>query len=63
MRFIATFSKGAILTDDYDVDEIMRKVYIKHLMRDIKEWNIKSTVTVYDEKNRFVCKLNYKMAA
>ena len=63
MRFIAICSKGAIMTDDYTKSEIKQKLHIKHLLRDIKEWNIKGTVTVFDQNDKFVCKLNYKMAA
>lgn len=63
MRFIAIYNKGAIMTDEYTDSEIMKNLHIKHLMRDIELCNIRGKVRVYDEKNRFVCYLNYKVTA
>lgn len=63
MRFIAVYSKGAIMTDDYDIQEIRQKRHIEHLKRDIRYWHINSPVTVYDENLRYVCKLNKNKAA
>ena len=63
MRFIALCSRGAIMTDDYSIDEILRGIHIKHLKRDIKEWGIRGTVTVIDQNDKFVCKLNNHKAA
>ena len=63
MRFIALHSRGAIMTDDYDKQEIIQNLHIKHLLRDIRVWGIKGTVTVFDQNNKFICKLNQKKAA
>lgn len=63
MRFLAIHSRGAIMTDDYDKQEIKNNIHIKHLLKDIRVWNIKGTVTVFDENNKFVCKLNQRKVA
>lgn len=63
MRFLAIHSRGAIMTDDYDKQEIKNNIHIKHLLKDIRIWNIKGTVTVFDENNKFVCKLNQRKVA
>ena len=63
MRVIALCKKCAIMTDDYTVDEILKGTHIEHIKRDIREWNIKGPVTVIDQNDKFVCKLNKKHTA
>lgn len=63
MRFIALFSKGAIMTDDYTQNEILRGDHIKHLQADIEFGRIKGRVKVFDENYRYICTLNEKKVA
>lgn len=63
MRYIAIHSKGAIMTDDYSLQEIHEGLHIKHLKADIRCWNLRGPVTVYDERMKFICKLNKKKSA
>lgn len=63
MRYIAIYSKGAIMTDDYDMQEILQKRHIEHIKADIRYWHIKGAVTVYDENMRYICKLNKRKVA
>lgn len=63
MRYIALCRKCAIMTDDYDPQEVAEGLHIKHLKRDIQEWQIEGAVNVFDENNKFICQLFVKNVA
>lgn len=67
MRFFATFYIGpfqhCIFTDDYSKKEIARGLHIDHFKRDIKAWNIRGPLKIFDENNKFITELNRKRAA
>lgn len=56
MRYLVVFKKGCILTDDYDKSEVKANIHIKHIKRDLKTCDIRCA-TVYDENQKFVCRL------
>lgn len=63
MKFIAIHKRGAIMTDDYTLSEILRGDNIENIKEDIKYLGIRGAVRVYDENDRLVCKLNKKKTA
>ena len=44
----------AIITDDYDKEEIAKQKHLKHLVKDLIKFDIKSPVKVYDSDNHFI---------
>lgn len=63
MKFYAVNSKGAIMTDDYSPDEILRGDHIEHIKADMIYLRINGAVKVYDENNNFIRLLMIKETA
>lgn len=56
MRFIGYFGKGAIVTDDYTVDEVTSGLHLANFREDLRRHKI-PYLTVYDENMRFVARV------
>lgn len=54
MRYVARWDNKAIVTDDYDLKEVLNRKHLKNICKDLIQQNITCPVWVYDERQNFI---------